>query len=361
MDKILHYKYALISDHSTPHVKSVPGFDYVYMTDKKKPTDPQFRFLFKDVVHYPDIFDFPAFIRQQNVKAIHAHYGQLAMKLLPFKKSLGIPLITSFRGLDATSYIRNENNQKKLQKLYTNGELFLPVCHYLANRLIRSGCPEKKIQVLYGGVDVDLFHFRPRTKPSEGRIRILSVGRFVEKKGFRYLLEAFAKVNQSYPQTELKIIGRTGPVSEEVQNIIKRNRLQNVVIIENFIDHRQIVEEMHSAHLFCLPSVQSKNGDEEGIPNVLKEAMATGAPVVSTKHAGIPELITDGKEGILVKERNVGQLVTALEQMIQEPQNWVRWGKDARKRIEKNFNLNIQLSFQAALYKEVITKFQQRS
>lgn len=360
MSKILHYKYSPMKDHSTPHVNAVPGFGSIFMAEKKMPTDHQYTNLFGEILYFSDISDLAGQLKKKDVAALHAHYGQLAINLLPYKKKLNLPLITSFRGKDATSFAKNKENRKRLKKLFAKGDLFLPVCKYLGDRLIKLGCPEKKIQVFYGGVDLNLFEYRPRSMPVSGPIRFLSVGRFVEKKGFHYLVKAFAKVHQSYPNTELKIIGRPGSNSKRVEQIIKRNKLQNCVTIHNSMDHHQIVREMHQAHIFCLPSIKAKNGDEEGIPNVLKEAMATGAPVISTKHAGIPELIRNKKEGLLVKERDVQQLAEAMKRLAREPWTWRGYGYQARKRVEEKFNLHRQLSFQAKLYKKVIDRFKNK-
>lgn len=362
MERVLHYKYALIKDHSTPHVKEVPGFSYAYLTDKQKPTDEWYRDLFDPVYHFPDIPDFKEFIRKSHIKVIHAHYGQLGIKLLPEMERVSVPLVVSFRGKDVTSYPRKEENQQKLLQLFAKGDLFLPVCQYFAGRIAEMGCPKDKIKVLYGGVDLQKFQYQPKIGPrEENRVRILSVGRFTEKKGFAYLIQAFSRLYPSHPQTELRIIGRSGEVSQEVKRLVKQLDLKKSVKIKEYLDHDKIADEMEKADIFCLPSITAENGDMEGIPNVLKEAMATGLPVVSTRHAGIPELIEDGKEGYLADERDIEGLAALLEKLIEQPEKWESLGRRAREKVEKQFHLQKQLALQAQYYEEAKNRYLTKS
>ncbi|WP_134699039.1 glycosyltransferase [Ammoniphilus sp. YIM 78166] len=362
MERVLHYKYALVKDHSTPHVKEVPGFTYAYMTDKLKQTDTSYRDLFEPVYHFPNIRNFAEFSRKNQIKLIHAHYGQLGIKLLRYVEGTGVPLVVSFRGKDITSYPRKKENRRKLTELFNQAELLLPVCSYFADRLIHLGCPKEKIRVLYGGVDLRKFAFQHRSEPPAGNpIRLLTIGRFTEKKGFTYLLQAFAKIHSQHPSTELRMIGRRGEVSDEVKRLVNHLGLKRKVKIKEYLDHDKIAEELQKAHIFCLPSITAANGDMEGIPNVLKEAMAAGLPVVSTKHAGIPELIEHGKEGFLADERDVNGLTAMLEKLIVQPKQWKQLAVRGREKVEKNFNLQKQLALQAQFYEEARSSFLSRS
>lgn len=362
MERVLHYKYALVKDHSTPHVKEVPGFSYAYLTDKQKETDEWYRDLFNPVYHFPDIPDFKYFITRNQIKVIHAHYGQLGVKLLPAMERVRVPLVVSFRGKDITSYPRKEESLQKLLRLFEIGDLFLPVCQYFARRLAELGCPKDKIRVMYGGVDLQKFQYQTRIWPRvENRLRILSIGRFTEKKGFAYLIQAFAKLYPSHPQTELRIIGRPGEVSQEVKRLVKQLDLKKAVKIKEYLDYDKIADEMEKADIFCLPSITAENGDMEGIPNVLKEAMAIGLPVVSTRHAGIPELIEDGKEGYLADERDIEGLAALLEKLIEQPEQWEPLGRRAREKVEKRFHLQKQLVLQAQFYEEAKDRFLSKS
>jgi colanic acid/amylovoran biosynthesis glycosyltransferase len=112
---------------------------------------------------------------------------------------------------------------------------------------------------------------------------------------------------------------------------------------------------MQESHIFILPSVTATNGDKEGLPNVLKEALASGLPVISTYHAGIPELIQDGKSGFLVKERDAYTLSIRLNQLIENPSLWSTFSSKGRKRVEEAFNLQHQIQKLEQIYTELLT------
>jgi hypothetical protein len=114
---------------------------------------------------------------------------------------------------------------------------------------------------------------------------------------------------------------------------------------------------MTNADIFCAASLEAADGDVEGIPNTLKEAMAIGVPVISTNHAGIPELITNNKEGVLVQENNVDELADALEFMLTNREIWETYTVAARQKVEQNFNLAQQLQQQAEFYDELVAPY----
>lgn len=345
---ILHMKYSLDDGHVAPQIKEVPGYNGIIVKNKKNK-----RSAFKDVVSIKKIKNNPKkFMQSKNVVAFHVHHATLTKKMMFLKKKYGLPMIVSFRGKDTTSYPRKKENRKKLQEIFETGDLFLPVCHHLKNRLIDLGCPEDKIRVLYGGVNVDRFKFKPRKFPENGKIHFIGVGRFVPKKGFDILIEAFAALKKKYPRIKLTLIGE-GELETRYYQLILKNELTGVKI-KPWVDYQKIQKKLHLAHIFCAPSYTEKNGNQEGIPNTLKEAMATGMPVISTYHAGIPELVEHGKSGLLVHERSVEELANAMEWLIQHPETWAQFGENARKKIEIDFNQRRQLEKQKEYYDQLL-------
>ena len=125
----------------------------------------------------------------------------------------------------------------------------------------------------------------------------------------------------------------------------------------NHLPKDQVREQMTNADIFCAASLEAADGDVEGIPNTLKEAMAIGVPVISTNHAGIPELITNNKEGVLVQENNVDELADALEFMLTNREIWETYTVAARQKVEQNFNLAQQLQQQAEFYDELVAPY----
>ncbi|WP_096199114.1 glycosyltransferase [Bacillus sp. FJAT-45350] len=306
----------------------------------------------KNFYNIEDI-NFETFIKEQNVKVIHSHHGGQALTILQICKHYNIPLIVSMRGRDGSAhemaFQRNWNRYKELKEY---ASMYLPVCQFLANDLLKLGFPKEKINVLYGGIDVQKFPYVEHRLPLQGKIRLLSVGRLVKKKGFDTLLDAFMKVHEKYPMITLDIIGY-GSEWDNIESIINRHQLNQVVRLRGRMKPNQIIREMKKADIFCLASQTASDGDVEGIPNALKEAMASGLPVISTKNGGITELITHHKTGYLVPERNPEQLAIGIEFFIENPEIWTEYTRNARLKVEEQFNLEKQIKVQEEFYERV--------
>jgi hypothetical protein len=263
-------------------------------------------------------------------------------------------LVTSIRGRDATLANQPIGYLDNMKMLFDRGERFFPVCKYLADRLIAWGCPSEKIRVLYGGVDLNEFKYRaPHKRDSQN---ILSIGRLVEKKGHHILMQAFQKIRGKFPNATLTIIGRGG-LEEYLISLANQLNLGDSFRLLNHLPKDQVREQMTNADIFCAASLEAADGDVEGIPNTLKEAMAIGVPVISTNHAGIPELITNNKEGVLVQENNVDELAEALEFMLSNREIWETYTVAARQKVEQKFNLAQQLQQQAEFYDELVAPY----
>jgi glycosyltransferase involved in cell wall biosynthesis len=349
--KAIHLNLRVDPTQYIPQIRNVPGYDYIHLVRQAKyMTDLT---LLNDKVYYLDeIFSPKEYVKRNKISLLHAHHGQLGVLLLPFKDETKLPLVTSIRGRDATMANQPVGYLENMKMLFERGERFFPVCNYLADRLIAWGCPPEKIRVLYGGVDLDQFHYQAPNLESSSQ-NILSMGRLVEKKGHHILMHAFQKIRAKFPNATLTIIGG-GEMEEQLRSLAVQLELGDSFRLLNHLHKSQVREQMANADLFVAASLEASNGDVEGIPNVLKEAMATGIPVVSTYHAGIPELITNDKEGVLVQENNVDALAGALEWMLENRTLWPFYSTNARAKIEQAFDLNQQLLQQAKYYDELL-------
>ncbi|WP_440971150.1 glycosyltransferase [Peribacillus frigoritolerans] len=312
-------------------------------------------FPFENYYNINKIKDLKKFFEEQDIIAIHAHHGSHGQEILPVCEKYNIPLIVSIRGRDGSD--RPEifkKNAKRYSALNKHGAHYYPVCQYLAEGLKRLGIPAKNIHVLYGGIELDLFPYSNRTLPRVGEIRVLSVGRLVDKKGFVTLIKAFKRIYSQYPNAKLHIIG-AGEDEKRIKSTIAEYNLKDVVILRGAMDSKQVSDELKKAHIFCLASQTAKNGDIEGIPNALKEAMASGLPVVSTRHAGIPELIEHQRTGYLAPEKNDIELAKGIQFFIENPDIWTNYTERARKVIEEKFDVNKQIIEQQRLYSLVNT------
>ncbi|HWO96490.1 MAG TPA: glycosyltransferase [Bacillus sp. (in: firmicutes)] len=312
--------------------------------------DDNTEFPFDYYYNLNNIKDLKSFFTEQNVVAIHVHHGKHVKRILPICIDYNIPLIVSIRGRDGSSKFKSyTRNVKRYSSLVKHGAMYLPVCEFLAEELKTLGFPDEKIHVLYGGIDLSLFPYTERTLPKKSEVRILSVGRLVEKKGFPVLIQAFQQIHAKFPNTKLHIIG-TGKDEQKIQSLTSECELEDAVVLKGTLDLQQISDELKKAHLFCLASQTGSDGDIEGIPNALKEAMASGLPVISTQHAGIPELIEHKVTGYLAPEGNDIELAKGIQFFLEHPDSWKKFTQKARKVIEKNFDLNKQIQEQQRLY-----------
>lgn len=312
-------------------------------------------FPFRGIHVFKDLNELTQILHTQKVNLIHTRFGTTGAEILQVKKRLNLPMLTSFHGFDVPSNRKIMLRYKgKLQQLFREGEAFTVPCNYIKEILLRHGCPEQKVFVHYSGIDIDKFVFQNRVLPKKGDIQILSVGRLVEKKGMDHLINAFHEVQKQYSNVHLSIAG-DGPLQKKLTEQVRTLNLNDKITFLGAISHEQVSKEMQRSHLFALASVTGREGNQEGIPNVLKEAMATGLPVVSTRHAGIPELVRDGKSGFLVPEGDSQALAQRLLKLIRHPEKWAKMGQKGRKTITRSFNLEKQVLELEDLYAKILS------
>ncbi len=291
--------------------------------------------------------------KRDRIRLIHARFGKAGVEVMKAKKRLKLPMLTSFHGYDLPTKVdRTDKYQRKLPALFRMGNHFTVPSQQMRRVLIRRGCPSKKITVHYSGIDLSKFSYVKR-KQKIKRIRILTVARLHEKKGLSYLIKAFKKVLKSHPDSRLTIVGE-GPERSKLKSLIRSLKLKKYIQLKGDLPHRKVAKEMRKADIFCLPSVTTKEGNQEGIPNALKEAMATGLPVVTTKHGGIPELVTNKKEGLLVRERDVKALARSMRKLIRKPTLRIQLGKKGRNKVKRLFNSRKQVRRLQAIYSKLM-------
>jgi colanic acid/amylovoran biosynthesis glycosyltransferase len=244
---------------------------------------------------------------------------------------------------------------KDYEALLRFGDLFLPMSEYEKQSLIDLGCDPEKIVVHKMGVDLNKFSFRSPQIKENGSIRLLSVGRLVEKKGFEYAIRAVGAVRENHPHIEYKIAG-DGPLQKDLQELIDRLRINDRVELLGAVPQEKIVDLIGNAHLFLAPSVHSSDGDQEGIPVVLMEAMAKGLPVISTYHAGIPELINDGVSGLLVPERDTEALTEKLKYLIEHLEIWPKMAAAGREHVRTHHNIDALNDRLVYLFERLVTE-----
>ena len=301
------------------------------------------------------LFQIIPFLDKGPYDIIHCHFGPSGNLAVLLKEVGAIrgKVITAFHGYDLSSYI-GKNGNRVYEKLFKKGDLFLPISRRWKKKLINLGCPKGKILVHRMGIDVGRLGFLQRKIRKNGKINILSVARLVEKKGMHYGIETVAKIVKRYPFVQYEIAG-DGPLKRDLVGLINKLDINENVKLLGWKQQNEISELMSHADILLAPSVTGKEGDQEGIPVVLMEAMARGLPVISTYHSGIPELVQDGKSGFLVHERDVDGLAEKLEHLITHPEMRDQMGAEGRKYVEENYNIDKLNDRLVEIYKETWT------
>ncbi len=278
---------------------------------------------------------------------IHAHFGPCGWNVLPFAKWLNIPLITSFYGADAYQFPQKQPCwHNRYKKLFKQGRLFLVEGPAMRKKLIELGCPQEKIIIHHIGIKLDRYEFRPRN--ANGEIRLLVCGRFVEKKGIPYAIEALKRVrSKTRVEVTLTIVGDSdnkGTLTDEkrkILNSIEKHQVADAVTITGYIPHNELLRIAYDHHILVAPSIHASDGDAEGgFPVILTEMSATGMPTVAFNHCDIPQIIQNGKSGFLVPEKDVDALVERLIYIIEHPEICEKMGHSGRAHVEKNFDID---------------------
>jgi colanic acid/amylovoran biosynthesis glycosyltransferase len=269
---------------------------------------------------------------------IHCHFGpvgQLAAKLRDAGVLAG-RLVTVFHGVDVSAYVRDQPDYYRF--LFARGELFLPISRAWGQKLVELGCDPGRIQVHRMGVDVGRYPFHIRRFHPDRPLRVLTVGRMVEKKGIEYALRAVAEVVHKGFPVEYDVVG-DGPLRDHLEGLAGALGLASSVIFHGWQEQGAVSTLMNDGDVLLAPSVTSADGDQEGIPVTLMEAMATGMVVISTFHSGIPELVEHEQSGLLVPERDVGALAQALMHLTRSPDAWSSMSQAARRRVMADFEV----------------------
>lgn len=213
----------------------------------------------------------------------------------------------------------------------------------MRQRLIDLGCPAGKLEIQPIAVDADAIAFRPRSPGTNGRIVVMFAGRFCEKKGLLYALEAIRKVRCKGCPVEFRMIG-DGPLVTSVRSFVREGNIEDSVRLLGFLDHADYLREMNRADIFLHPSTTASNGDSEGgAPTTILEAQASGMPIISTYHADIPNVVVPGKSALLVAERDSDALARSLEYLIDNPSVWAEMGRAGRAHVKAHHDIKRQV------------------
>ena len=245
---------------------------------------------------------------------------------------------TIFHGFDLSVQLRRAGADS-YDFLFRNGDRFFAVSRLWLDKLKELGCPPDRLELLRMGVDVDSIPFTERRIDTSRPLRILSVCRLVEKKGIEYAIRAVDELRRLKPGLEVsyEIVGG-GPLRPSLEKLTDELALEDRISFAGPLSEESVQSRIAGCDLFVQPSVTAATGDMEGIPVSLMNAMAAGVPVLSTFHSGIPELLTDGVEGLLAPERDHRRLAENICALLRAPDLALSLAKAARRKIETEFN-----------------------
>jgi glycosyltransferase involved in cell wall biosynthesis len=266
--------------------------------------------------------------------AVLAEYGTTGAQTVAACRRLGIPLIVHFHGFDASVRSVLEEHAESYPIMFKEAAAIIAVSRAMQRKLISLGAPAEKVHYNPYGIDCEKFG---GAAPEKARPVFLAVGRFVEKKAPQLTLRAFAEVLRAEPGAELRMIG-DGPLLEESKELARQLEIDRAVSFLGLQPTEVVQREMRAARCFVQHSVEASNGDSEGTPVGIIEAGASGLPVVSTRHAGIPDVVLEGETGFLVDEGDVSTMAQRMIEIARQPELAGRLGANARKHIEEHLS-----------------------
>jgi len=290
-------------------------------------------------------------LERRDADLMHIYFGHTGVHLLPFIKGWDKPCIVSFHGMDVQDRPDKPEYGRQLQDLLETVPLVLARSHSLMDRLKALGCPAEKIRLNRTGIPLEKYPFIEREMPQNGAWHFVQACRLIQKKGLKTSLTAFAKFHALHPQARFTIAGE-GPMREEVLETAQALGIADAVTMRGFLDQPQLAALYHEAHVFMHPSQIMEDGNQEGVPNSMLEAMSTGLPVLATLHGGIPEAVENGRTGHLVPERDAEGLFAKMCELTATQESWRAFGDAASASVSAEFEQKRQIEKLESYYDE---------
>jgi colanic acid/amylovoran biosynthesis glycosyltransferase len=300
------------------------------------------RFWFKQIRDAPwqvspaEVKKLTGILAEVKAELLHIYFGHIAVHLLPLIRAWPKPSLVSFHGADVMVDLERPAYRAATQQMLEAVRLVLVRSESLGHALINVGCPAGKIRLQRTGIPIGEIPFRTREWPDNGAWKFVQASRLIEKKGLRVSLRAFAKFAARCPGATFTIAGE-GPLRSELGKHAAELGIADKVFFPGFVSQTQLRELFYQSHIFLHPSERGGDGNQEGVPNSMLEAMASGLPVFATEHGGIPEAIENGRSGILVQERDAEGLALALLERTANPEGLAAIARNGAEAVRKHF------------------------
>lgn len=294
-------------------------------------------------------------VKLKNITHLHAHFGTVATSVARLASHFtGVPYTFTAHAKDIFhESVESEDLSRKL----SDASAVVTVSDYNVRYLQANyGDAAKGVRRIYNGLDLSQLSYR---SPLQRPPLIVFVGRLIEKKGVLILVDACAKLRDWGCEFRCQIIG-TGSLQKQLEQHIQQLQLDSVVEIVGPRPQNEVFDRLQQASAFAAPYVIGSDGNRDGLPTVLLEAMALGTPCVATDVTGIPEIVRDRETGLLVPQHDVEALATALKQLLNNATKREKLALRARQLIEEAFDIDRNTAALRALFQEKITTLNDR-
>lgn len=290
-----------------------------------------------------------AYTVAHRARLLHAHFGYYAAHTAAVARRLRRPWLVSLHGYDVLVMAPND---PELHRVVTADAVVVPSA-FLAGVAVDRGFPPERIHVIPSGVRLDDYPFRERHRPgSDGAVIATFAGRFVAKKGVLDAARAMAAATQRHPSLRCRFVGY-GPAEKELRRELQRLGLEATIIDGS--EPGAVRAALATTDLVVTPSRTADDGDAESLGLVNVEAQASGVPVLSTRHGGIPEAVA-GDAGVLVPEGDVAALTAALTDLLDHPERWPAMGRAGRAHVQQRFDLAARVRDVETLYAALLAQ-----
>ena len=271
------------------------------------------------------------FLKENRIDLIFANYGPSGAELAPVAKAFGIPMVVHFHGFDASIYSVLDKYKEGYRQLFEVASKIIVVSEEMKGDLLRLGAPEEKLVKITYAPHARFLDLKPKHQDSQ----LLAIGRFVEKKAPYLTLMAYKLAKEKCSNLRLKMVG-DGELLSVCKDICRSLNIYDVEFL-GVQSPAEIADLMESSFCFVQHSKQAVNGDKEGTPVAILEAMASGLPVISTRHGGIPDVVSHGVNGYLVEEGDVVKMADRIVELYHNRAKAQEFGFKGKDLIQRDF------------------------